>query len=154
MGWVINCPKYNSTKVSRSFLTNTKSKIKHPMCSLCSDVMDSVLNTNSCSVEQNRFLDMASTSILHGEDQYYEISLPLRDDGLRLPNNNKMVEKRAELLKRRFLENPGFYKDNQNFQNDMITNGYAEVVENCDNGEPGRLRYIPHHGVYHKNTPG
>ena len=115
--------------------------------------MDSVLNTNSCSVEQNRFLEMVSTSILHGEDQHYEMPLSVRDDGLRLPNNKKMVEKRAELLNKRFLKNPEFHKDYQNFMNDMIRNGYAEVVENYDNGEPGRVWYIPHHGVYHKNKP-
>ena len=68
--------------------------------------MDSVLDTNSCSVEQRRFLLVVSTSIFYGNDQHYEIPLPLRNDGLRLPHEKKMVEKRAELLKRRFFKNP------------------------------------------------
>ena len=65
-----------------------------------------------------------------------------------------MAKRRAELLKKRFDKNPEFYEDYRNFVNEMISNGYAEAVEESDDSEEGKVWYIPHHGVYHKNKPG
>ena len=139
VGWVVNCPRIESTENSRkSFLINVGST-SHPLCSLCSDVVDSVRDTNSYSAEQKRFLDFVSDSIRHCEDSHYEIPLPLRDSKTFLPSNKPMAKRRAELLKKRFDKNPQFYEDYRNFVNKMISNGYAEAVEESDDSEEGKV---------------
>ena len=35
----------------------------------------------------------------------------------------------------------------------MLENGHAEKVPNTEKPEKGKVWYIPHHGVYHKDKP-
>ena len=35
----------------------------------------------------------------------------------------------------------------------MLENGHAEKVPNTEKPKKGKLWYIPHHGVYHKDKP-
>ena len=101
------------------------------------------------SVDDERFLhDVESTTRLIGG--HYEIRLPIKDRNKRFPNNVQQAEVRAAHLKRRFSKNSGFYEDYKSVVNDMISKGFAQKVpEEEEIGEPGKVWYIPHHGVYH-----
>ncbi|KAL0177460.1 hypothetical protein M9458_026354, partial [Cirrhinus mrigala] len=58
-------------------------------------------------------------------------------------------------LKRKLKRNESFHSEYAAFLNDVISQGYAEVVPQQEmEGAEGRTWYIPHHGVYHpkKNT--
>jgi len=123
------------------------------MCSLCTDVVDSVQNANSLSREQHQFMEMVKTSTRHLENKHYEIALPLRNPNIQLPENKSLAEQRACYLKRKFLRNPPFFEEYKQFVEEMIKKGYAEKTEGIE-GQKGRTWYIPHHGVYHNNKPG
>ena len=124
----------------------------HPMCTLCTDVVDTNFNNNQLSRDQTRFLNFVSTSIRHLDNQHYEIALPVRNSEIQLPLNRTMAEQRACYLKRKFLKNPAFFEHYKTFVNDMLVKNYAERVEGVKD-PPGKTWYIPHHGVYHPNKP-
>ena len=151
VGWTINCPKKNGVypKLNKTFLVRLNN---HPMCTLCTDVVDTNINNNQLLRDQTRFLNFVSTSIRHLDNQHYEIALPVRNSEIQLPLNRTMAEQRACYLKRKFLKNPAFFEHYKTFVNDMLVNNYAERVEGVK-GPPGITWYIPHHGVYHPNKP-
>ena len=122
------------------------------MCSLCTDVVDFVNNTNLPSREQHRFMEMIKTSVRNLENNHYKITLPLRNGNLRLPVTKSLAEQRACYLKRKFFKNPTFFEQYKQFIEEMIDQGHAEKIEVLE-GEEGKTWYIPHNGVYHNNKP-
>ena len=54
---------------------------------------------------------------------YYWLPLLLRNPALIIPNNRKMVEKKAKNLKRRFMKDNKFFKDYQKFMNGILQKG-------------------------------
>lgn len=62
---------------------------------------------------------------------------------------------RLQSLKRKLMKRESFHDEYSAFLNDVIAQGYAEVVPQEElGGAEGRVWYILHHGVYHprKNT--
>ncbi len=101
------------------------------------------------SREDARFMKLAADSakLVNG---HYQVALPLRDNQLKMPNNRKVAEQRAVILKRRFMKDSLFHQQYTDFMNDMVMKGYAEQVPAEElSHEDGKLWYIPHHGVYH-----
>lgn len=101
------------------------------------------------SHEDKRFLQIAnnSFSLLDG---HYIPNLPFRKDDVHMPNNRHIVMQRLLSLQRKFKRNESFHKEYTACLNDVIGNGYAEIVPQKDlNKTDGRTWYIPHHGVYH-----
>ena len=54
---------------------------------------------------------------------YYWLPLLLRNPALIIPNNRKMVEKKAKNLKKRFMKDNKFFKDYQKFMNGILQKG-------------------------------
>ena len=81
---------------------------------------------------------------------HYQTPLSLRNPAM-LPNNWKMVEMRAQYLKRRFERNPKYFQHYKSFMNEIISKGYAKQSD--DASQNGRVWYLPHHGVYHPLKP-
>lgn len=101
-----------------------------------------------------RFINIVKKSVTHCEDSHYQIALPLKNLSLVMPENRVQAERRALLLKRRFLKDAGFREDYVTSLGDVIKDGYAERVSDCDLKRTNdRLWYIPHHGVYHHKNP-
>ena len=121
------------------------------MCTLCSDLIDSVHDKNSVSRDQARFIDLVSDSIRHCDNSHYEIALPLRN--IQLPYNRSAAERRIQFLKQRFIKNEELYNDYKVCMQRLITSGHVENVESTK-GQKGKTWFIPHHGVYHKDKPG
>ena len=98
VGWVINCPSKTGSlpRYCKNFLIKTNNRLSHPMCTLCSDLIDSVYDKNSLSRDQARFIDLVSDSIRHCDNSHYEIALPLRNRQLQLPYNRLAAERKDE----------------------------------------------------------
>ena len=156
VGWVVNCPKrFDSTLgKTKCFFVKPEYQTGPLLCSLCADVESTMRGVSSvCSREQARFIDLVSTSIRHCEDTHYEIALPLRSREICLPSNRSQAEQRAHYLKRKLNKNPEFLTKYCQFMTTMLENGHAEKVPNTEKPKKGKMWYIPHHGVYHKDKP-
>ena len=139
-----------SSRFNKSFLINS-AQVTHPMCSLCTKVVDSVHDKNNVlSRDQARFIELVSSFICHRENDHYEIPLPVCDTSLTFPLNKSQAEVRVQFLKRKLLKNPQFYEEYRNFITQMLVNGYAEKAEEVKRRD-GKTWFIPHHGVYHKD---
>ena len=116
-----------------------------------SDLIENSLDVYGLSVDDKKFLLVMNEGIHKTEDGHYEMPLPLRDPKTRLPDNRMMALKRLHQLRGRLIKNNKFRADYTVFMNDVVQKGYAELVE--DPPEPGRVWFLPHHGVYSKTNP-
>ena len=86
---------------------------------------------------------------------HYQIALPFKDEFPQMPSNRIQVEQRITWLKKRLLKNPQFHKDYTQFIEDLLKRNHArKVPQDQLDAQNGRVRYIPHHGVYHPHKPG
>ena len=71
---------------------------------------------------------------------------------MRLPCNKYQAAQRLSYLKRKFDKNEKFKVDYIRFMEEIIAKGY--VRKSTITATPGKMWYLPHHGVYHPNKPG
>ena len=102
------------------------------------------------SYEDKRFLRIMNEQTIK-VGNHYQTPLPLQNPAMMLPNNRRMVEKRAQYLKRRFERDPKYFQHYKSFMNEIISKGYAKQSD--DASQNGRVWYLPHHGVYHPLKP-
>lgn len=87
-------------------------------------------------------------------DGHYEVPLPFKNEDVMMPNNKTQAVKRAELQKRKMLKDEKYRQDYINFVENVIAQGYAEKVSReTFSLKPGKVWYIPHHGIYHPKKP-
>ena len=89
VGWAVNCPGRPGSEYKHlsSFFVKYSGD-NQPMCSLCSDIMDSLINVKEeLSVDQQRFMTTVTNSTRSLKDQHYEIGLPIKNPNLMLSNN-------------------------------------------------------------------
>jgi len=101
------------------------------------------------SQEDIRFMNITSNGIHKADNGHYEISLPLRNENVRLPCNKKHAEVLLHQLGRRFAIDSKYKEDYVAFMQKMLEEGHAEKA-------PERYEtvwYVPHHGVYHPKKP-
>lgn len=104
--------------------------------------------------QARKFLEIVKADIRHGADSHYEMSLPMKDKNVVLPNNRAMAWNRLKPLKKRFQRNETYREHYVNFMNKVIQSGYAERVPEGKVSEGNKsVWYIPHHGVYHPKKP-
>lgn len=110
-----------------------------------------------CSVDEQpgmsradqKFMNLVTNSVKQVNSDY-QISLPLRNEELNMPNNRTIVVQYARYLKQRLLEDSLFRADHTAFMNDLIAKGYAESVSEEElKRSDGKVWYIPNYGVYH-----
>jgi len=87
-----HCPKRCNKPLihSKSFFVKPELQTGSLMCS--DIVKTSGGNRCELSREQTRFMNLASDSIHHCEDQHYETALPLRNHNLNLPYSKSMAK--------------------------------------------------------------
>ena len=101
------------------------------------------------SVEDKKFMDVTTRSVIH-KNGHYHLPLPFRDD-VCLPDNKEVSVQRAMGLSRRFAKDSAYANEYKTFMEDVLKKGYAEKVPPCQQQrDDGKVWYIPHHGVYHK----
>ena len=106
------------------------------------------------SMADRRFMEKVKQGIFHPSDGHYELSLPLRNELLALPDNKKLAVHRLQQLKLRFLRDEKYKEDYSAFMNDVVKKGYAEKIPKEEVRQDGRIWYLPHHGVFHPQKPG
>ena len=106
------------------------------------------------SLLDRKFLSVLESNIRHRDDDHYEIPLPLKEEGLKLPNNRTLALSRLERLKQRLKRDRKYREHYETFMKDMIDKGQAERVPDEElHLSNGRVWYIPYHGVYHPQKP-
>ena len=76
---------------------------------------------------------------------------PLRNSVMKLSNNRKMVERRAQYLKKRLEKDSKFFCHYKEFMEEILSKEHAKIFKSTWTN--GRVWYLPHHGVYHPAKP-
>ena len=101
-----------------------------------------------------RFLNTLESNIQRLSNDHYEIPLPLKEEGLKLPNNRNLALSGLHRLKHRLKSDSEYRSHYETFRKDMTDKGQDEKVpDNELHLDNGRVWYIPHHGVYHPQKP-
>lgn len=94
-------------------------------------------------------MEMVSSSA-ELKDGHYHLKLPFRNAEVDMPNNRQVAQQRMQHLLKRFKRDQSFFNEYNNFMNDILAKGYAEVIPHDQlTPDPGKVWYLPHHGVYH-----
>ncbi|XP_028418430.1 uncharacterized protein LOC114543776 [Dendronephthya gigantea] len=105
------------------------------------------------SQEDKRFMEKMDRETKY-VDGHYVMPLPFRNDDVHMPMNKQQAIVRAYWLEKKLSKNSNFHRDYVKFMNDILGKGYArKVSDDCPEGKPGKIWYLPHHGVYHAKKP-
>lgn len=105
------------------------------------------------SQEDKKFISRIRENV-HLRDGHYVIPLPFRDPQVTMPNNRVQALKRATWQRKKMLRDESYRDDYVNFVNEMIAKGYARrVPDDRLEAGPGKVWYLPHHGIYHPRKP-
>ncbi|XP_069128774.1 uncharacterized protein [Argopecten irradians] len=153
LGWVIwNVIRNNdSVEVNRLHIENETTESLEDIAkkSINMDFPERLIDDKrEPSREDKDFMRQAEQSIHLDNGHYYCVSLPFRDKNIVLPDNTSMARKRLHGIRNKFMKDPKFKEDYTNFMKVFLEKGYAEPAPH--DGEKGKVWFIPHHGVYHK----
>ena len=96
---------------------------------------------------------MLNQSVQHLGDRY-EVGITWKDPAVILPDNRQLALRRLFTLESRFKKDPAYAEGYAKVINEYIALGHACKVS-CEEGNPpGRVWYLPHHGVVNPNRPG
>ena len=132
LGWVINGPTGRKLKYVPScfFVISMEA---HPMCVACADFADTSLSDDvGLSRNDLKFMNIVKDSAMQCEDGHYQISLPLKNPSLKMPENRVQAERRILLLKHKLLGNEKFREDYVTSLEGVIKEGIAEKVPLAD----------------------
>ncbi|XP_048246131.1 uncharacterized protein LOC125377268 [Haliotis rufescens] len=105
------------------------------------------------SREDDQFIDMANKGIAE-VNGHFELPLPLRDPDIDFSNNREQAEKRAMWQRKKMLHDEEYHEHYTAFMDSLLSNGYAYKVPSDELAPvPGKVWYLPHHGVYHPKKP-
>ena len=102
------------------------------------------------SYEDKRFLRIMNEQTIKVGNPC-QTPLPLQNPAMMLPNNRRMVETRAQYLKRRFERDPKYFQHYKSLMDEIISKVYAKQSD--DTSQNGRVCYLPHHGVFRPLKP-
>ena len=86
------------------------------------------------------------------KDGHYQIPLLLKQEDVRLPCNKHQAAQRLSYLKRKFDKNEKFKADYVRLMKAIVAKDYTRNSTMI--ATPGKIWYLPHHGVYHPKKPG
>jgi hypothetical protein len=158
LGWAINGPLFrqNKAQVIGSFFVNSDVKLNQ----MVMDAINRDFNESNSDVKNEMYQEEAqfmasvrNTATLR--NGHYVIALPFKNNDHQISNNKEQVEQRAHWLKQKLLKNPKLFEDYKVFNDILLNKSYARKVppERLCKSD-GKVRYIPHHGVYHPHKPG
>ena len=108
-------------------------------------------NGKLMSLNDKRALKIMEDTV-HMDGGHYKVALPWKHENVNLPNNKALAEARLKLLGKRLQKNP------------ELQGKYVDQIEECKNkgyatkaselpAIPGKVWYLPHHGVTSINKP-
>ena len=98
------------------------------------DVMTQKLE--DISYEDKKFLKLMDDQTVK-VGNHYQTPLPLRNPVMKMPNNRKMAEKRAQYLKKRFEKDSKYFCHYKEFMEEILSKGYAKISK--DTPTDGRV---------------
>ena len=153
LGWAINGPLGRSTSTRR--VTANFTQLDQQFRDYCNrEFDDSVISVkNEMSQDDKRAVNIMNKTS-HIEDDHYVISLPFRNDTVKLPNNRLVAEHRLNLLQRRLSKDANLSEKYKTFMATLLDKKYAEKVPDSEMyRDDGLLWYLPHHPVINPNKP-
>ena len=155
LGWAINGPLFRQNKAQgiERFFVNSDVKLNQVvMDAINRDFNESISDVKTeMSQEEAQFMaSVRNTATL--KNGHYVIALPFKNNDHQISNNKEQVQQRAHWLKQKLQKNPKLFKV---FIDNLLNKSYARKVppERLCKSD-GKVRYIPHHGVYHPHKPG
>jgi len=103
------------------------------------------------SQEDLRFLEIMESGVTRTEGGHVMMPLPFKKSEPIVPNNRSVAEARLRMLKKRLTRDDKYRDCYLTFMKDIIAKEEVEEVTNP--GQPGKVWYIPHHGVFHPKKP-
>lgn len=99
------------------------------------------------SREETRFIEIMEQSVKL-QDGHYSLKLPFKTIEGVLPNYHCVALQRLTSLQRKMKRNEKFHQEYTKFLDDVINNGFAEMVpQNELRAGKDNMFYIPHHAV-------
>ena len=98
------------------------------------DFSETSREDHALSFLDKKFLNVLESSIQHRDDGHYEMPLPLKEEGLKLPNNRTLALSRLERLKQRLKRDRKYRDHYEAFMKEMIDKGQAERVPDRERG--------------------
>ncbi|XP_032798778.2 uncharacterized protein LOC116935610 [Daphnia magna] len=97
-------------------------------------------------------MDLLEKSFRHtGERQ--EVALMWKEENAVLQNNYSSALQQLQHLSKRFKRDPAYGEKYNKVIQEYLWLGHAIPVDPSDTGTPGRVFYLPHHGVTSVNKP-
>lgn len=152
LGWALCGPVNRGRVISSCKRTLSNSfEIEQNIDKLFSgDFVESAEDDKS-SVEDEIWLDKVKSSTVRLPSGNYQIDLPFRRNDICLPCNRENVRRRFLSVKRRFDKDSDHFIQYSAFMNLMLQKDFIEEIP--DNElicPPGKVWYLPHHAVFHK----
>lgn len=153
LGWVVNGVLRNSGDSSASSMTVNRisvARLEELLISQYNQDFNEVSSEEKTklSIEDKRFLEIANGANL--QDGHYSLKLPFGRANISMPNNRQIAVQRLQSLKRKMKKDQQYKQEYVAFLNHMFENNYAEEVpQNELTRSPGKIWYVPHHGMYH-----
>ena len=110
------------------------------------------MNGPLLSADDRQAITLLNSSIRHLGDRY-EVGLTWKDPASLLPDNRQVGLRRFLLLETKFRKDPAYTKGYAKVMEEYIALGHASRVTCADGNPPGRVWYLPHHGVVNPNRP-
>lgn len=154
-GWALNGPVKGSAQNHNCFRTLNEDLQD---CSLDEKVQkyfgqDFVdMEENSAySFSDERWLELAGSSCITTPDKHFQVSLPLKEPVRELPDNSFYVQRKFELLQRKFRKNDKYTSEYVGLIREMKQRKFIEEVPEEGAEMSSRSAwYLTHHGVRHK----
>ena len=99
------------------------------------------------SQDDLKFMEIMHTQTTRSKNGNYIMPLPFRTT-THLPYNRTQAENRLKGIVRKFKTDPSYHNEYKRFMNNLIEQGHVEKAP--ASAEPGKVWYIPHFSVRHK----
>ena len=152
-GWAFNGPirdkkvhEFSCFRTSSNEYQTLDAKIENYFARDFDDQYDDPVD----SIDDKIWIEKVSNAIKKLSDNKFEIPLPIKPN-VELPDNKQYAIKRLNSLTKRLESDIILHEEYSAFMSDMIDKGFVEEVPEADlKCELGKVWYLPHHGVRHK----
>ena len=154
LGWAFYGPKSRNTipsLISRISVNRIKVETDQMIRQMFEqEFPDDADSSLAPSIDDLKWKRRVDSTLCVLEDGHWEIGLPFREEDFNLPNNRVQALQRLNSLKRRLAKSENLKDEYSKFVQNMLDQGYAERVPPKQDGEEGKIWYITHHPVFHK----
>ena len=158
LGWVLSGPTSAvPVQAEHNTLTTHVLKCSHDASATLgslsvddSDRLDRFWKLESIGILDQSVHEQFNDQISQKEGRY-EVNLPWKATHPLLPDNYALCAQRLKVQQKKFELRPSLEKEYDAVINQQLASGVIEVVHNPEEGEPGRVHYLPHHAVIREN---